>query len=124
VRGRAGIRKALYKIEDVDALINHFEETSPKFDQLAKAIAEFRTAIVRNGRFIPSCDEHWRSGEAMTTGFVESTGNVAMRTRFCEKQHMQWPRKSSGQRIRQFFVLSTTTASVVLPPRDPTGLSS
>jgi hypothetical protein len=105
-------------------LINHFEETYPKFDQLDKAIAEFRTSIEWNGRFIPSCDERWRSREAIATGFVESTDNVAMSTRFCEKQHMQWPRKSSGQGSPQFFVLSTTTASVVLPPRDPTGLSS
>lgn len=105
-------------------MINDFEDTYPKFNQLAKAVAEFRTYIVRNGRFIPNYDERWRYGEAVATGFVESTVNVAMSKRFCEKQHMQWSRKSSGQRSPQFFLLSTTTASVVLSPRDPTGLSS
>jgi hypothetical protein len=104
-------RKALHRIEDIDALINHFEDTYPKFNQLAKAVAAFRTYIVRNGRFIPNYDECWRTGAAIATGFVESTVNGAMSKRFCEKQHMQWPGKSSGQRSRQFFVLSTTTAS-------------
>jgi hypothetical protein len=85
---------------------------------------EFRTSIVRNGRFTANCHERWRYGDAIATGFVESTVNVAISKRFREKQHMQWSRKSSGQRSPQFFVLSTTTASVVLPPRDPTGLSS
>jgi hypothetical protein len=105
-------------------LINDFEDTYLGFSQLAKAVAEFRTYIVRNGRFIPNYDERWRYGEAIATGFVELTVNVAMSKRFCEKQHMQWSRKSSRQRSPQFFVLSTTTASVVLPLRDPTGLSS
>jgi hypothetical protein len=105
-------------------LINHFEDTYPKFNQLAQAVAAFHTMYVRNGRFIPDYDECWRYGEAIATGFVESTVNGAMSKRFCENQYMQWPRKSSGQRSRQFFVLSTTTASVVLPTRDPTGLSS
>jgi hypothetical protein len=85
VRGRAGRRKALHKIEGVDALINDFEETYPKFDQLAKAVMEFRTSIVRNGRFMANCHERWRYGESIAMGFVESTVNIAMSKRFCEK---------------------------------------
>jgi hypothetical protein len=78
-------------------LINDFEDTYPKFNQLAKAVAEFRTYIVRNGRFLPNDDERWHYGEAIATGFVESRVNVAMSKRFREKQHMQGSRKSSGQ---------------------------
>jgi hypothetical protein len=108
----------------IDASIKGFEETYPKFNQLAKAVMAFRTSIVRNGRFTANCHEHWRYRGAIATGSVESTANVAMSTRFCDRQCMQWPGKSSGQGSLRFSVLSIATASVVLPLRNLIGLSS
>ena len=87
--------KALHKIEDIDALIYNFEATYPKFKQLVKAVEEFRTYIDRNGRFIPNYGERWRYGEAIATGFVESTVNQVISKRFCKKQQMQWSRQGA-----------------------------
>jgi hypothetical protein len=89
------VYKALHKIEDIDALIDNFEDTYPKVKQLAKAVTEFRTYIELNGRFIPNYGERWRYGEAIATGFVESTVNQVISKRFCKKQQMQWSRKGA-----------------------------
>jgi hypothetical protein len=76
-------------------LIDNFEDTYPKFKQPAKAVTEFRTYIELNGRFIPNYGERWRYGEAIATGFVESTVNQVISKRFCKKQQMQWSRKGA-----------------------------
>ena len=82
--------KALYKIDDIESLIYNFEETSPKFTKLVKAVEEFRTYIQNNAHLIPSYGERYRHGEAITTRFVESTVNEVVSKRFCKKQQMQW----------------------------------
>jgi hypothetical protein len=87
--------KALYKIDDIESLIYNFEETYPKFKSLAKAVEEFRTYIVNNGPLIPNYGERYRNGEAIATGFVESTVNQAVSKRFCKKQQMQWSNAGS-----------------------------
>jgi hypothetical protein len=40
-----------------------------------KAVEEFHTYIERNRAFIPNYGERYRSGERISTGFVESTVN-------------------------------------------------
>jgi hypothetical protein len=87
--------KALYKIDDLESLIYNFEETYPKFKQLAKAVEEFRTYIVNNGHLIPNYGERYRNGEAIATGFVESTVNQVISKRFCKKQQMQWSKRGA-----------------------------
>jgi hypothetical protein len=67
--------KALYKIDDIESLIDNFEETYPKVKQLRKAVEEFRTYIGNNAHLIPNYGERYRNGEAIATGFVESTVN-------------------------------------------------
>jgi hypothetical protein len=87
--------KALYKIDDIESLIYNFEETYPKFKQLFKAVEEFRTYIVNNGHLIPNYGERYRNGEAIATGFVESTVNQVVSKRFCKKQQMQWTKRGA-----------------------------
>ena len=87
--------QGLHKIEDIDALIDNFEDTYSKFKQLAKAVTEFHMYIELNGRFIPNYDECWLYGEAIATGFVESTVTQVISKRFCKKQQMQWSRKGA-----------------------------
>ena len=87
--------KALYKIDDIESLIDNFEETYPKFKQLAKAVEEFRTYIVNNGHLIPNYSERYHNGEAIATGFVESTVNQVVSKRFCKKQQMQWSKRGA-----------------------------
>ena len=39
---------------------------------------------------VPNYGERYHNGEAIATGFVESTVNEVVSRRFCEKQQMQW----------------------------------
>jgi hypothetical protein len=47
-------------------------------------------SIVNNRHGIPNYGQRYRNGEAIATGFVESTVNQVMSKRFCKKQQMQW----------------------------------
>ena len=76
--------KARYKIEDIESLLYNFEETYPKFKLMLKAVEEFRTYIVNNAHLIPNYGERYRNGEAIATGFVESTVNQVISKRFCK----------------------------------------
>ena len=87
--------KAFYKIGDLESVIYNFEETYPKFKQLLKAVEEFRTYIVNNRHLIPNYGERYRNGEAIATGFVESTVNQVVSKRFCKKQQMQWSKRGA-----------------------------
>lgn len=89
------VYKALYKIDDIESLIYNFEETYPKFKQLLKAVGEFRTYITNNGHLMPNYGERYRNGEAIATGFVESTVNQVVSKRFCKKQQMQWSKRGA-----------------------------
>jgi hypothetical protein len=87
--------KALYKIEDIESLTYNFEEIYPKFKPLRKAVEEFRTYIGNNRHLIPNYGERYRHGEAIATGFVESTVNQVISKRFCKKQQMQWSKRGA-----------------------------
>src|SRR5215470_7783696 len=87
--------KALYKIEDLESLIYNFEETYPKCKQLLKAVEEFRTSITNNRHLMPNYGERYRKGEAIATGFVESTVHQVGSKRFWKKQHMQWTKRGA-----------------------------
>jgi hypothetical protein len=58
--------------------------------KLLKAVEEFHTYIERNQTLIPNYDERYRSGERISTGFVESTVNHVVSKRMVKKQQMQW----------------------------------
>ena len=89
------VYKALRKTDDIESLIDNFEESYPKFKQLVKAVDEFRTYIENNTHLIPNYGERYRHGEAIATGFVESTVNQVVSKRFCKKQQMQWSKRGA-----------------------------
>jgi len=80
------VDKALGKIDDLKTSIAPFEETYARFPRLIKALAELRTYIVHNRHVIPNYGERYHHGEAIATGFVESTVNEVVSKRFCKKQ--------------------------------------
>jgi hypothetical protein len=84
------VDKALGKINALKTSIAPFEETYARFPRLIKALAELRTYIVNNRHVIPNYGERYHNGEAIATGFVESTVNEVVSKRFCKKQQMQW----------------------------------
>ena len=62
---------------------------------MLKALAELHPYIGHNRHVMPNygeCDHH---GEAIATGFVESTVNEVVSKRFCKKQQMQWSKEGA-----------------------------
>ena len=84
------VDKALGKIDDLELSIAPFNEQYPRFTRLVKALSALRTYIVNNRSLIPNYGQRYRDGEAIATGFVESTVNEVVSKRFCKKQQMQW----------------------------------
>jgi hypothetical protein len=89
------VDKALGKIDDLKTSIAPFEATYVRFPRLIKALAELRTYIMNNRHVIPNYGERYHHGEAIATGFVESTVNEVVSKRFCKKQQMQWSKEGA-----------------------------
>ncbi len=89
------IDKALSYIDDFEWDIYEFEDTYPKFKKFSKLVEEFSTYIVRNQNFICNYSLRYRSGEIISTSFVESTVNRVVNKRFNKKQQMQWSKEGS-----------------------------
>ena len=62
---------------------------------MVKALSELRTYVVNNRHVIPNYGERYRHGEAIATGFVESTVNEVVSKRFCKKQKMPWSKEGA-----------------------------
>jgi hypothetical protein len=58
--------------------------------QVHDPLSALRTYIVNNRHVIPNYGQRYHQGEAIATGFVESTVNEVVSKRFCKKQQMQW----------------------------------
>jgi hypothetical protein len=84
------VNKALGKIDDLASAIAPFSETYARYAGLVKALSALRTYIVNNRHLIPNYGQRYHHGEAIATGFVESTVNEVVSKRFCKKQQMQW----------------------------------
>jgi hypothetical protein len=89
------VDKALGKIDDLESAIEPFSETYARFLPLVKALSALRTYIMNNRHLIPNYGERYRHGEAIATGFVESTVNEVVSKRFCKKQQMQWSKEGA-----------------------------
>jgi len=89
------VDKALGKIDDLASSITLFQETYARFAQLVKALSELRTYIGNNRHLIPNYGHRYHQGEAIATGFVESTVNQVVSKRFCKKQQMQWSKQGA-----------------------------
>ena len=87
--------KALGKIDALESAIESFEGTYTRYAGLVQALSELRTYIVHNRHVIPNDGERYHNGEAIATGFVESTVNEVVSKRFCKKQQMQWSKEGA-----------------------------
>jgi hypothetical protein len=91
------VYKALQVVQLVEmdleaAVANTGDGTARK---LYKAVEEFHTYIGNNKGFIPNYGERYRTGERISTGFVESTVNQVISKRFCKKQQMPWTKRAA-----------------------------
>ncbi len=61
---------------------------SPEQRKLSKAVAEFRGYIRANATWIPNYGERWRTGDAISSAFVESAVNQVVSKRMVKKQQI------------------------------------
>ena len=82
--------RALQEIEGVQWVLEDCEDEVPASTKLAKSLREFRGSIEAKVQFIPNYGERYRYGEAIATGFVESTVNQVVSKRMVKKQQMRF----------------------------------
>jgi len=66
------------------------EDPSPEQQKLSRAVTEFGGYIRANGAWIPNYGERYRSGEAISSAFVESAVNQVVSKRMVKEQQMRW----------------------------------
>jgi len=84
------VYEACISIDNLELLLDNDDALTAKRRSLLKALRDFRVYITTNARLIPNYGERWRYGEAIATGFVESTVNQVVSKRFVKKQQMRW----------------------------------
>jgi hypothetical protein len=93
------VHRALQLVESLELELECIEECSENGKKLLKAIREFGSYITANKPFIPNYGDRYRHGEAISTGFVESTVNQVGK-RFVKKQQMRWTEQGAHQLIQ------------------------
>jgi hypothetical protein len=83
------VDKALERLEESERLMGHCVDSYPRFPQRAKVVPQFPTYLENNRSFIPIYGKRYRSGETISTAFVESTVNYVISQRFVKRQSMQ-----------------------------------
>ena len=95
--------KGLELIHDLDWDVDlHHQESSTKYEKikpLIRYISELESYIRQNAHLIVDYSERYRYGEAISTGFVESTVNYVVAKRFTKKQQMQWSKAGAHQML-------------------------
>lgn len=95
--------KGLELIHDLDWYADlHHQEASTKYEKikpLIRYIGDLESYIRQNAPLIVDYSERYRYGEAISTGFVESTVNYAVAKRFTKKQQMQWRKAGAHQML-------------------------
>lgn len=95
--------KGLELINDLDCDADlHLQEAPTKYEKikpLIRYLSELESYIRQNTHLIVDYSERYRYGEAISTGFVESTVNYVVAKRFAKKQQMQWSKAGAHQML-------------------------
>lgn len=95
--------KGLELIHELDCDADlHLQEAATKYEKikpLIRYISELESYIRQNTHLIVDYSERYRYGEAISTGFVESTVNYVVAKRFTKKQQMQWSKAGAHQML-------------------------
>jgi hypothetical protein len=89
------IHRALEEIEDFEADVDELEVACPNLGRFRRAAHEFAVYIAANAGSVINYGERFRTGERISTAFVESTVNTVLGKRFAKKQQMQWTRRGA-----------------------------
>lgn len=84
------IHRALEEIGDFEDDVDGLEVDYPNLRRFRKTAHEFAVYVADNAGSIINYGERFRSGERISTAFVESTVNTVIGKRFAKKQQMQW----------------------------------
>jgi hypothetical protein len=87
--------RALQTVDDLQMDLDNTDQPSIEQRKLLKMVTEFAGYIRANGAWIPNYGERYRSGEAISSAFVESTVNQVVSKRMVKKQQMRWAPKSA-----------------------------
>ena len=87
--------RALQTVDDLQIDLDNTEHPSREQQKLLKMVTEFGGYIRANGAWIPNYGERYRSGEAISSAFVESTVNQVVSKRMVKNQQMRWAPKSA-----------------------------
>jgi len=82
-------------------------------------LSELRTYIVNNRHVIPNYGERYHNGQAIATGFVESTVNEVVSKRFCKNNTFAKIVTWQGFCRRSIVELSSTTTTTLNLRRSP-----
>lgn len=94
------VEKALSNIEDCYMICLDEELKYRNRKKLENHLDELNTYTENNYHLIPNYGERWRYGEAISTGFVESTINEVVAKRMVKKQQMQWTQEGAHYMIQ------------------------
>src|SRR5438067_1581837 len=87
--------RALQTVDDLQIDLDNTEHPSIEQQKLLKTVTEFGGYIRPNGAWIPNDGERYRSGEAISNAFVESTVNQVVSKRMVKKQQMRWSQRGA-----------------------------
>jgi hypothetical protein len=76
---------------DLEALDSRY----PNLRKFRTAMREFQVYITSNEASLINYGERYRSGERVSSAFVEATVNAVVSKRFSKKQQMQWSRRGA-----------------------------
>jgi hypothetical protein len=84
--------------EAIDNLVLELEAIDSRYPNLRKfrtTMREFQVYIASNEGSLINYGERYRSGERISSAFVEATVNAVISKRFAKKQQMQWSRREA-----------------------------
>jgi hypothetical protein len=121
--------RALQTVEDLQIDLDNTEQPSIEQQKLLKMVTEFGGYIRVNGTWIPNYGERYRSGDAISSAFVESAVNQVVSKRMVKKQQMRWAPKSAHLllQVRARVLNDEATSSQIHlapSPRTTTGRNS
>ena len=87
--------QALQELDGLVIDLDPLDEEEQATKKLWNTVCEFRTYMTNNGGFIPNYRDRYYYGEAISTGFVESTVNQVVSKRMVKKQQMRWTKKGA-----------------------------
>ena len=82
-------------IEDFEADLSGLKSEYPNLRKFITAAREFAAYIASNTTSLINYGERYRSGEPISSAFVEATVNAVVSKRFAKKQQMQWTRRGA-----------------------------